>query len=92
MTRSYTLVVDLQTPTVNTATATGQGLNGPVGPVSDPALIEVNLQPDPVLEIVKTVVAAGDDCPSTFAEGVPGEVMSRADVRRAYLGESHAEA
>ena len=74
VTRSYDLVVDLDTETVNVATTQGQGLNGPVGPVSDPALIEVNLQPDPVLEIVKTVVPGPNgDCPATFDEGVLGD-------------------
>jgi uncharacterized repeat protein (TIGR01451 family) len=71
---AYDLVVTVDTPTTNVATATGNGLNGPLTPVDDPAIITVDLQPDPVLEIVKTVVPGPNgDCPATFEAGTLGD-------------------
>jgi|GEM_PF-1127141 len=73
-TRSYDLVVDMQTPATNVATVNGTGPNGTLDPQSDPAIISVSLQPDPILEIVKTVVPGPDgDCPATFDEGIAGQ-------------------
>ena len=73
-TRSYDLVVDTQTPATNVATVNGTGPNGTLDPQSDPAIISVSLQPDPILEIVKTVVPGPDgDCPATFDEGIAGQ-------------------
>lgn len=73
-TTSYDLQVSLSTPPQNTATATANDARGPVGPVSDTALININPKPQPTLEIVKTVVPGpGGDCPATFAEGTPGD-------------------
>jgi len=73
VTRSYVLTAMMDTPTENTAFASGEGLNGPVGPVSDPAEIEISEQPNPVLEIVKTVVAGPDGiCPNGFDAGTLG--------------------
>jgi len=72
VTRSFSLVVDAQTPDINTATATGTGPNGPLDPVTDQARITASPQPDPVLEIVKTVVVGPlGSCPS-FENGQPG--------------------
>ncbi len=51
-------------------------------------LIEHNLSE--VMRICARLVVL--DNGRKIAEGVPGEVMSRADVRRAYLGESYAQA
>lgn len=73
VTRSFEIVVSLQTEAVNIAFADGDGPYGPVRQVNDEAEIAVSLQPDPVLEIVKTVVAGpGGTCPD-FAEGVAGD-------------------
>jgi uncharacterized repeat protein (TIGR01451 family) len=71
---SFDLVVaDGQTPLQNTATAAGDGPNGALTPVTDTALIQISLLPDPVLEIVKTVIAGpGGTCPD-FAGGVAGD-------------------
>lgn len=75
-TRSYDVLLDADSPRsiVNIASTQGEGPNGPVGPVEDPALVEVTQQPDPILEIVKTAVAGGaDNCPATFDDGTAGD-------------------
>ena len=73
VTRAFELQVFVETPTVNVATANGDGPYGAVAEVSDDALINVSLQPDPVLEIVKTVVEGPNgDCPE-FDDGVVGD-------------------
>jgi uncharacterized repeat protein (TIGR01451 family) len=70
---SYDILVDAATPALNTATVNGSGPNGPVPADSDQAVIDPSPQPDPVLEIVKTVVAGpGGTCPATFDDGVQG--------------------
>ncbi len=67
------VVAEGVTPLQNTASASGDGPNGPIGPVTDTALITISALPDPVLEIVKTVVAGpGGTCPD-FAGGVAGD-------------------
>ncbi|KAG1647456.1 hypothetical protein GQR58_030580 [Nymphon striatum] len=72
-TRSYDVVVDASTPSLNVATVDGEGPNGELPPKSDPALIDPAPQLDPVLDIVKTVVPGPEgECPS-FADGVPGD-------------------
>jgi len=69
---SYDVTITADTPVRNTATASGNGPNGPVPEPEDTAVIDNDPQPDPVLEIVKTVVALGDACPA-FAEGTAGD-------------------
>lgn len=75
-TRSYDVLLDANSAReiTNVASVSGQGPNGAVGPVEDPALVEVIQQPDPELQIVKTAVTGGsDNCPATFAEGIDGD-------------------
>ena len=72
-TLSYDTVIDETTPALNTAVVNGSGPNGPVPSDSDQAVIDPSPQPDPVLQIVKTVVAGpGGTCPSSYADGVQG--------------------
>ncbi len=68
---SYDLTVDPTTPPVNTADGNYSGPDGPRDEVSDDAQIVVR-PPDPVLEIVKTVVLGPDGTCPTFANGVQG--------------------
>ncbi len=72
-TLSYDLEVDAATPALNTAVVNGSGPNGPVPADSDQAVIDPMPQPDPVLQIVKTVVVGpGGTCPASVADGVDG--------------------
>ncbi|MEM7091365.1 MAG: DUF11 domain-containing protein [Actinomycetota bacterium] len=72
-TRSYDVVVDATTPALNTAVVNGSGPNGALPTDSDQAIIDAVPQPDPVLQIVKTVLPGADaTCPSTLAGGVDG--------------------
>ena len=73
---SYDVVVESDTALQNTATATGQGPGGPVGPVTDTAIIEIST-PAPSVTIVKTVVPAGGDC-STTQDVVDDSVVANA--------------
>ena len=69
---SYDVVVGLDTPAINTATADGDGPTGGLDEVSDTAVIAVSALPEPELEIVKTVLPGPDaTCPS-FVDGVAG--------------------
>jgi len=73
-TLKYDLEVFVTTPATNTAGVTGEGVNGPVEPDQDDAIINVALRPDPVLEIVKSVIPGPDgDCPDTFDETELGD-------------------
>jgi len=68
---SYDVVVSTATPALNTATASGSDVNGPVPDVSDTALIDVGVRAQPLLEIVKTVVAgANATCPTPGVSGI----------------------
>ena len=70
---SYDVVVDAAPPALNTAVVNGSGPNGPVPTDTDQAVIDPSPQPDPVLQIVKTVVAGPNGtCPASFADGVQG--------------------
>jgi len=68
----FDLAVTDATPTTNTASANGQGPNGALPEVMDPAEINPSAPAEPRLEIVKTVLAGPmATCPS-FADGVAG--------------------
>ncbi len=63
-------VTDLSDAGVNPNPADNNGAGG----VDDPTLATFECPPNsPELEIVKTVVAAGESCPATFADGVAGD-------------------
>jgi len=73
-TRSFDLTIDADTEENNIAVVNGVGpRNADIPEDDDPAVITTSPLPDPVLEIVKTVVAAADDCPATFDDGVVGQ-------------------
>jgi len=71
---AYDVTVTATTPVQNTATANGTGPTGALPPASDTALISTSPQPDPVLEIVKTVVPGPEGtCPANFLGGTPDD-------------------
>ncbi len=69
---TYDVQVSLSTPLRNTATATADDVDGPIDPVQDTALIQVNPKDQPQLEIVKTVIDGPNGTCPTFDNGVPG--------------------
>jgi len=72
-TTQYDILITAATPTRNTATASGNGPNGPLPEPSDPAVINTDPQPNPALEIVKTVLPGPNATCPAFDGGTPGD-------------------
>ncbi len=76
--RSFDLVVTLDLPERNTATAAGQSIYGPIPPVTDTAIIDV-ANPMPSIFLSKTVVRSAESCDVAIESvdelvvGEPGE-------------------